>query len=576
MKLSNQTLVIVLVVLLGISALVARNFPFNQGNLDKDMPPIITSFDLFAGTSYAKYIYDAEDGRYNPPYRVMGVEKSLTIQPVYYFLFIASFSKLTSIPVYQTTVFITHLISVLVILAAFLLIRKHFGFKPAILGLAIAAFPAAHWLFQLYIGFQYDQYAFLFVPALMFLLIAIFHKELDTRQAVLAGILIGVFSVSQWLAHFVEFFLYVPLFAGLWAFFAWKNKFGKEYWLVPLVAALVFLPYFLYFYPLTAQGHLALGFRENLKLLVDFGTPKPYPDYWPAPRFTTMLNVLGLLGLAYLGFKAYKKEWNTKQWLTLIFVLYVLAIGMSNYAGIDPNRVSRQLFNGLGLLALFPAIGLYLVYSAITSSQALKQFSTLLLLILLGGIAYASAPVTFEGLAGIDRGTFVDDAKWESIRFIRDHTPPQSKVFYLNGFFHEFAMFGERSYSEGWVLPNPESAQYNFERLCSGNWTPAFAGHWGNGEFAGVGRYLQDRQGFGTFTYVKPFDDAESKKAFTYNNTISKVPLTYFDYAVVEHQGTQLDPCVAFFLNQSLERGHTLAWNNNKMAILKINKEAKP
>jgi hypothetical protein len=574
MKLNNEALVIILVVLLALGGLVARNFPFNQGQLDKDMPPIITSFDLFAGTSYAKYIYDAEDGRYNPPYRVMGVENSLTLQPVYYFLFIASFSKLTSLPVYQMTPFLTHLVSMLVILAVFVLVRRHFGFKPALLALALAAFPVATWLFQLYIGFQYDQYAFLFVPATVFFLISLFNNELNTRQACVVGFLIGVFSVSQWLAHFVEFFLYLPLIGGLWLFFAWKHKFSKKYWVIPLIAAIVFLPFAGYFYPMTKQGHFSGGFSTNLKALVDFGTPSPYPSYWPAPRFTTVLNIFALIGLLYLGGKAYKRQWNTQQTLVLLLLLYVLGVGYSNYLGIDANRVARQLFNGLGLLVIFPAIGLYLVYGVLVSKAPLKQYSTVLFIALLAGVAYLNAPATFDGLAQVDSGSFVSDAKWESVRYIRDHTAPKSNVFYLNGFFHEFALFGERPYMEGWVLPNPEAAQYNFERLCSANWTPIYAGHWGNGEFAGPGRYLKERKGINEFTYVKPFDYPEAKQAFTYNNTVSYVPLTFFDYAVVQHAGTQLDPCAQFFLNQSVSRGHQLVWNNNEMAILKINKEA--
>jgi hypothetical protein len=453
-------------------------------------------------------------------------------------------------------------------------VRRHFGFKPALLALALAAFPAATWLFQIYIGFQYDQYAFLFVPATVFFLISLFNNELNTRQACLVGFLIGVFSVSQWLAHFVEFFLYLPLIGGLWLFFAWKHKFSKKYWVIPLIAAIVFLPFAAYFYPLTKQGHFSGGFSTNLKALVDFGTPSPYPSYWPAPRFTTALNIFALIGLLYLGGKAYKRQWNTQQTLVLLLLLYVLGVGYSNYLGIDANRVARQLFNGLGLLVIFPAIGLYLVYGVLVSKAPLKQYSTVLFIALLAGVAYLNAPATFDGLAQVDSGSFVSDAKWESVRYIRDHTAAKSNVFYLNGFFHEFAMFGERPYMEGWVLPNPEAAQYNFERLCSANWTPVYAGHWGNGEFAGPGRYLQERKGINEFTYVKPFDYPEAKQAFTYNNTVSYVPLTFFDYAVVQHSGTQLDPCAQFFLNQSVSRGHQMVWNNNEMAILKINKEA--
>jgi hypothetical protein len=245
----------------------------------------------------------------------------------------------------------------------------------------------------------------------------------------------------------------------------------------------------------------------------------------------------------------------------------------------DANRAGRQLFNSLSLLVIFPAVGLYLVYSVVTWHRLVKPFSAALFLVLIGGLVLMSAPKTFAELEAVDRGAFVDDEKWASIEWIRDRTPVESRVFYLNGFFHEFAMFGERPFSEGIVLPRPESMQFNFERLCSGNWTPVYAGHWGNGEFAystGETAYLKERTGWDTFAYVKPFDDPESKAAFRYNNTISYVPLAFFDYAVVEYKGTQLDPCVAFFLNQSIERGHTIAWNNNRMAILKINKTARP
>ncbi|MEK6858027.1 MAG: hypothetical protein AABX39_05565, partial [Nanoarchaeota archaeon] len=163
----------------------------------------------------------------------------------------------------------------------------------------------------------------------------------------------------------------------------------------------------------------------------------------------------------------------------------------------------------------------------------------------------------------------------QSIEWIRDNTPQNSKVFYLNGFFHEFSMFGERPFMEGIVLPNPEAMQYNFQNLCSGKFPDKFAGHWGNGEFAGSGRYLKERTGISNFTYIKPFDYEEAKKAFNYNQSISYVPLNFFDYVVVQYKGTNYDPCVAFFLNQSLSKDHKVAWNNDEMAILKIERGAK-
>lgn len=587
MKISKEAVFVAILVILAIGGLVVRNFPFTQGNLDKDMPPTITSFDLFAGTSYAKYIYDSEDARYNPPYRVMGVENSLTAQPVHYFLFIASFTKLTTLNAYQTTQLMTHLVSILVILVVFVLIKRAFGWKIGLIAAALAAFPQANWLFQLFIGFQYDQHSFLFVPAILIFLIAFFNKQLDSRQTYLAAVLIGLFGVNQWLSHFVEFFLYLPLFGIMWVYFGWKNGFKKEHFVLPIIAAIVFLPFFIYFYPITGEGHLSSGFSENLKQLAKFGAPSPYPSYWPAPRFSAILNVLGALGVFFIGSKIFKKQLDSNQKFLLIFAAYLIAVGLSNYIGIDANRVSRQLFNGLSLLTMLPAIGIYLVYNFITSNKAISKYSNVLFILLLAVILVFTAPKTYAQMSQIDQGSFVDDLKWQSIQWIRDRTPYTSNVFYLNGFFHEFAMFGERPYMEGIVLPNPEAMEFNFQRLCTGNWTPAYAGHWGNGQFVGKGThpevyargsglYLESREGFSKFTYVEPFNYPDAKRAFVYNRTISIVPLKFFDFVVVQHTGTQLDPCVGFFINQSMDKGHELIWYNPEMAILRINKEAKP
>lgn len=575
--LNKENWFILLLVILAVGGLVVRNFPFTQGNLDKSMPPTITSFDLFAGTSYAKYIYDSEDAKYNPPYRVMGVENSITVQPVFYFLFIASFTKLTTLSTYQTTQFITHLVSILVILSVFLLVKIFFNMKVALICTVLASFPEAKWLFQLFVGFQYDQYSFLFVPTTLLFLIYFFKKELSKKQIYLASAIIGFFSVAQWLSHFVEFFLYIPLFSALWLYFAWKNKFGKEYLVFVIIAAIIFIPFFIYFYPLTKEGHLSLGFSENLKELFKFGKPSPYPSYWPEPRLSPILNLFGLLGLFYLAIKFKNKEFNTNQKLFLLFVLYLLAIGFSNYVGIDANRVSRQLFNGLSAIVLFPALGIYLLYGFLFSNQKTKKFADAAFIILILGIVYFSAQNTYAELFSVDSNTFVDDTKWQSIEWIKDNTSQNSKVFYLNGFYHEFSMFGERAFMEGVVLPNPEAMQYNFQNLCSGKFPEKFAGHWGNGEFAGKGRYLKERKGISNFTYVSPFDYEEAKESFAYNQSISYVPLEFFDYAVVQYKdvqisGNNLEPCIAFFVNQSITRGNKIAWNNEKMAIIKINK----
>jgi len=65
-----------------------------------------------------------------------------------------------------------------------------------------------------------------------------------------------------------------------------------------------------------------------------------------------------------------------------------------------------------------------------------------------------------------------------------------------------------------------------------------------------------------------------------FKSEASYLPMEYFDYVLLQYRGTgrwlgqNYDGCMAFFLNESIARGHQVVWNNDQMAVLKVNKSA--
>ena len=547
-----------------VFGLYLRNAPFTGGNIDVEAPPLRTSYDVFANTEHVKWIYDSEQSYYLAPARAGGINAINAQNPLYYVL-IATFTKLTNISPYQTTYLVLNLLSVFIVLCVFVIANRAFGINVAIVSAFFGFFPQAHWLFPMYIGFQYDYHTYTMLAGVFFLLVYMLAKKEfneDLYVAVIAGILLAGIVLS----HYSELFFFAPfigLVTAIILFFREYSFVKKSAILaVPFIIAAAF---FLYYYPLTLNVHLTGGFTGQLSNQINPERAR-HLDYFPWPRFNMPMNLLAVLGIITIVISGISGKVDKKRLLALGILVYILFVGTSNYTlNVWANRAERQLFLGHSFFVMLPALGIIGITTLLTKNNRLAVLAAVLISII--SIPYLVYGQTFNTLTEMGRLTYFDDDKWNAVRWIRDNTPKDARVFFINGYIHEFQMFAERVELKGDL--NLGHTQENIKLLCSKQWPDTVVGDWGFRDPPKQG-FLTRRLGWNKFDYALPFQN--TSHPFTSMNTTSqdKVQLSFFDYVVVQHTGNDgFDQCMQWFVAESNSKNYTIIFSNQKMAVLK-------
>lgn len=572
----NDKLVIVVLVMLIFLGFVLRNFPFSNGNFDEFKPPVITSYDLFANIDYASWIYESEDARFYNPSRILGIENSFVQQPIFFHLFIASFGKIAGLHPFQSTTLVTNLVSVLIIMIFFLVIRRFFNNYVALMAASFSLIPFAHfWFFQMNIGYMYDYYSFLFVPAILFIILVSINNSYSTKEALLLGVVLGSFVSSQWLSHFVELFAFIPLFCVLFMYCIYVRRFSFNIKLFSGFFVLTFIPFFIYFFSLTRKAHLGGGLSSGIKNSISFGQILSWPDYFPKIQLPLIYWIFLVVGSVVLLHSLFKKNTSFQKKIVICFIIYVILFGYSYLLGVTPNRTIRQLFNAYMLLFFIVSVGVY--YSIMNMGRAFKKENINIIFIVV-----AILPLVFNfsnvysALSNLDDSSFINDDKWEALMWVKENTAKNGFVFYLNGYFHEVEMLADRPYYEGLHLPTLDYGKKNIFSLCNKNYPDRYYGWWGAAEYhPELGGYIKSRKGLFDFEMIMPLENVDSALNYSFKKdgrAPDYVPLKFFDYVVVQYKNSGSDNCIMFFVNESLNKGHSVIWQNDEVMVLKINK----
>ncbi len=549
--------VIILVALL-VVAFVILHFPFSKGNLDKDTLPVSITYDNYYHPVVSKGVFDREQQQTYAPYRAMGVTNAVIADPPLHFTIPATFTKLTTLPFYQGHFFISVLILLWTSVIAFVLFRRVFSPTIAIIAAAFALVPpGVAWLFQLYIGFTNSIEAFFFALFILFLLVYTLE-----HPSILAAALMGAGFAAQFLTHGPIEAGYTFLFVTITMGVLWKKRHAAwllGHWLVIFGTAAVLS---FYQYVLLRMARITgEGIRETL-----FGG-KPIPEYFPQPGLGWLITILVLIGAVVLVLRVVSKKMSKQQLVVASFLAFMLAVAFSYVLGVDGSRSFRQLYSAYPLLALLPAIGVVALWNQVkrrVSDRFVPLFEIAVVALIVG---FSISPI-FAGLASIGANGQATPERWQTLSWVREHTPPDARVFYLFGFEHEFGMLAERTPFKGDL--GLGYTQRNILELCNGRFPQNFSGQWGSAITvrADEGRMLvPTKEGlFRTSWHVitRPGTDIIIPKPE------DQVALSGFDYVVVQHAGTQADSCMAFFLKEALAQNATVAWKNNQFTILEV------
>jgi hypothetical protein len=286
------------------------------------------------------------------------------------------------------------------------------------------------------------------------------------------------------------------------------------------------------------------------------------------PEINIYLLAFVIIGCFWLVSSLIYKKLTAEQTIITLFIIMMLAISVSYLIGVDGTRTMRQYYNAYPLLALIPAVGIF----AITRWVKMHHQAIDILIILI--IAICSFTPTFSQLKNLADTGMATPERWEMIKFVRDFTPSDAKVFFLLGFEHEIEMLSERIVYKGDL--GLGFTQKNLELLCQQTMPENFLGQWGAAFSARTTENntleYPERQGVFSFpfrTLYRPGTTTPIK-----NNVNDEVPLNTFDYVVLQYAGTQLDQCAIIFINKTLTSNQTkTVWNNGQFIILEVVKQ---
>jgi hypothetical protein len=549
------------VILISIASFVLMVFPF-VSNLDSDVIPLSLTYDNFYHPLMAKAVHDSGQHRVYVPYRAMGIKDSLLADPPLPYSIPATVAMLTNVPVYNVFLILAALFQIFMCLGMYAIIRRYFNESIALFALAIALIPAsAAWLFQYMIGFTTSLEAFAFVPLILFLLMYLFEHKSD-----LAAALIGAALSVQMMIHGPIECAYIYLFVSAAIAVVWWRT--RHPWLVRALVVTTASAGILSAY----QYVLLRLFRisgENIFQMLRAGSP--IPSYFPIPVIHWTLLLLTIIGGVVLALRILQHKASKQQATTVFFIVMMIAISLSFLLGVDGSRTMRQYYNAYPLLALIPAAGIYAVVRALKSKIPENLFRFIDIGIVLV-ILYLSFMPTFNELKGVAGSGMATPQRWQAVKWVRDHTPTDARVFALYGFEHEFEMLSERVVFKGDF--GLGFTQKNIDSLCKGQYPETYAGLFGAaftfwpGSINGTLEYPV-REGLLNFRFATLFQPGTT---IPLPNPVADLPLSAFDYVVLQYQGTPADPCMAFFINESANQGHNVAWKNDQFAVLEVAK----
>lgn len=524
---------------------VLRSFPYDHGNFSKDSPMVITTYDAFYHTIYAKAAYDNQGVNYWPSSSIYS-QKTVWLQPPMLYVYMASMKNLTTMPLYRMFYVLISLLGVWFSFMLYVLFRKYFGETIALVSLAFSLITTANWFMFHYMGFVMDFVAFIVFPFILYLVLE-FQKKPGLGIPLLAGFLMGFsFLAHSYQAVFFMMNLFIALFfALLLRFMPFKSLW--KFWLLSGITFLLMLsPYISRFY----VGYFNKG--GGTSTLIQLGEYSPFPNYfWPMSYSWILIMGFIIFGI-YLISSIKELRRDHYRSMLLLFVSVGILMYFLNYLGFSGTRVSRYHFVMFHFIVLLAAIG----FMSVINTLMKHPVKELVVWFLIGIYVFFVFTVAFQYLSTNPQNDFLSpDEKWDALAFVRDKTPKDARVFFFYGYFHYYQGFAERSTYN--VELGRDYTQQTYQALCSGVMPDVFYGdaEITNHYFSNESQALINLNGFTPTT-------------IPLTNRRAPVNITDFDYVVTQYKGIpNIQPCVDFFIKNIESMNFTPVFKNSLMVV---------
>lgn len=567
------------------------NFPFSNGRFDNDLPPHRMTVDPFIFQSSARMVYDSEDvvhvtGK-NQVADLSG--KVISDYPPTILLLITLIAKFTSAHIHQVAWIMVVFLTFLPTIGVFLIVRRVVNEKVALLTLPLGFFAEYIWFLRTYIGHWGDVVAFSFIPAAVFLLIYL-HRKPNFTGAVILGFMI----TASIFGHFLEG-VFIFLFVWAWTVLGFLFKKVKiDFFKYLIVSTIIVILFSAYFVPIM----FAKRFKGGLSSMKSqFDRTRCRLSYYPQLKFSVFhfdiivgksegdLAGIGILTLILTGTAILiltmqiinrKMKWDRITFLG--FILFIFSIGLTCRFGFGGYRTFRQFYASYFLLVFLPAFGIYFIIYSLMKSVKLKNLVYPLVIVIILLLTLTSFPNTYKNFKAMASNQIVDETQWEAFTWINRNLPEDAVIYNLNGFIHSFPGYWleQRTIMS---TENVDSLLLNIQLLCNLTYPYRFTAWCASWE--GRTEHIVERTGLFSFrleniSFCREYPRVDIPG---FNRPASLIPLNYTDYVLIQYKNTgrfvgqNYDPCMAFFINKSVEKGHSIVWHNDKMMIFKVNKE---
>jgi len=398
------------VVLLLLTLLYLGAAPLLQQRIIHEFPHGYYASDAFWQLTYATHVYNVGSDKYRPFYDSAGYEDVIGVLPPMAYQLSAAFAHLSGIPIYDALIFLIILIFSFASMVMYLIIRK-LNRNVALLSLPFmllvfskSNFAAITWGKHLVImgGF--------FLLATFW---ALTEEDLDKQY-----LLLGLFLGATLLSHPPEFIFAVVFMVGLiaWRFLRKQPQLKKvKNDALAVVIGLILSGYYviIFYFTLwkTAQPGLTL-----FHPIVKASWPLLYPR-----DFGILGGAILLIGLVLALFYLWKEKGKI-----VAISIYMLALGLSNYIGLQERSFQQRYFWPF-YLSLFFGLALF---HAINQIPLIKKhlFTVSIVLILLSSPFIIAGYYQKQEYPGL-----MDPYHWEAFKYLKENTSRNAKILYIYG-----------------------------------------------------------------------------------------------------------------------------------------------
>jgi len=386
--------------------------------LDYGHPYGYLAADTFQHQARADGILRIGHFRHEPIQHFIGIYPDF---PGYYppvFLQVAaSWAGLSGLPTYVTAQGLAFLSSLMVAALLFFTFRK---INPYAAVLALPLFP-----FSFLVQAASNAYTWGHWPQIAGQVTLVLLAWLSSQRRTIAWWALLVVALMGTFMTYIAYFAFAALFLILFAAGSWLSDRSNWSLLLGIAAA--------------GAAALALSFRTLLIFLNVWyptqGQFSPVLTEWAAGGGYLQLRDFGLFlipllaGLALAGYlliKMLSRHEDEPRWPVVLFAFIMLAMGFTNYTGLDKRAFFIRLLWPY-YLAVFVGLALWFALRGMFKTKIVVGAGTVAIsaALLLGILLTAPPPVAGEGIAS--------QPFWDLISWLRDTTPQDARIIFMYG-----------------------------------------------------------------------------------------------------------------------------------------------